>query len=68
MRHEPINHDWRGQTQYDEWGGRSPLSLFVCASCGAIWHPRSPTRWAAPCPGDGLSHRERYALPKGRRL
>lgn len=63
-------HDWRGQTWGDEWRGVTTFSLFVCASCGMIYHPLFPgsvMRWTSPCSGSGESHRERYALPKGRK-
>ena len=62
----PPGHDWRGQTSHDEWRTHAPLALFVCASCGAVYHPGGRVPWTAPCPGDGASHRERYALPKGK--
>lgn len=59
-------HDWRGQSWHDEWGRRPPLAPFVCASCGAVTHPGSRVRWTSPCPGNGESHRERYATPGAR--
>lgn len=62
------DHNWRGQTTHDEWGHHRPLSVFVCASCGATWHPRSPVTWGSACSGTGESHRQRYAeLPAKRR-
>lgn len=59
-------HDWRGQTSHDEWRTHAPLPLFVCASCGATYHPGSRVRWTSPCSGSGESHRERYATPGAR--